>query len=308
MKNAFIFPGQGSQSVGMLSDFAPVSSLVDERLLEASEIVKEDLLSIVKDGPSERLNQTEITQPALLAVSVGLYELFIERGGNAADCLAGHSLGEYSALVVANSLSFSDGIQIVHQRGRLMQQAVPRGQGAMAAIVGLDDATIKEVCDRTEGVVAPANFNCPGQVVIAGKTDAVEKAGQACDAEGARRVIPLDVSVPSHCILMEPAAEALSSILAGIEIATPSVPIYQNVSAAPSTSPSRIEENLVSQVHSPVRWSECASSMIHDGATNFFECGPGKVLSGLMRRIDRSVTMVALGDLATFDQALGENQ
>ena len=300
MVKAYVFPGQGSQSVGMIDDFVRESKVFSDRLEEASNLISMDLTSIVANGPTEVLNQTEITQPALLVASVAMYEYFLERGGPPADLLSGHSLGEYSALVVSGAMSFSDGVRVVHKRGRLMQEAVPKGEGLMAAVLGLDDEVVEQVCARIDGVVSPANFNSPGQVVIAGSSDAVAMAGDQCVEAGARRVVPLDVSVPSHCSLMNSAAQGLLDLLSQTEVQVPHTPVYQNVDAEPSSNPDEIRAKLAEQVRSPVLWSRCISSMIGVGAQEFFECGPGKVLSGLMRRIDRSVKSVALGDFGTF--------
>lgn len=305
MTNAFIFPGQGSQSVRMLAEFSSAGTQIDIRLQEASELIQEDLVGLVNDGPAEKLNQTEITQPAILATSIGLFELFQQRGGVSPDCVAGHSVGEYAALVAAGALKFEDAIRVVHARGRLMQQAVPLGQGSMAAILGLDDEVVKEQCEGIQGTVSPANFNAPGQVVIAGQREAVANAGDACKAAGAR-VRELDVSVPSHCSLMEPAARGLKEVLQGITIKQPALPVVQNVNASPTSDPSQILERLVAQVMSPVLWTQCILNMIREGATTFYECGPGKVLSGLMRRIDRNAEVVALGDLDAFNAALSK--
>ncbi len=300
MVRAYVFPGQGSQSVGMVDDFVRGSSTFTDRLKEASNLIDLDLTTIVANGPAEILNQTEITQPALLVSSVAMYEYFREMGGPSANMLSGHSLGEYTALVVSGALDFSDGVKLVYERGCLMQKAVPKGEGKMAAVLGLSDEVIEQVCERIDGIVAPANFNSPGQVVIAGSSKAVEQASDQCKDEGARRVVPLDVSVPSHCSLMDSAAEGLLDLLEKVSIQAPRVPVYQNVDAQPSTSPDEIRAKLVEQVRSPVLWSRCVTSMIRDGAEEFFECGPGKVLSGLMRRIDRSVSTTALGDFNAF--------
>lgn len=306
MAIAFVFPGQGSQSVGMLAELASEGAQINDRLRQASEIIDEDLVELVSNGPPARLNQTEITQPAILASSIGLFDLFLERGGEAPTCMAGHSVGEYSALVAAGALGFEDGVRIVRERGRLMQLAVPMGQGSMSAVLGLDDERVGEICEETQGTVAPANFNAPGQVVIAGQTESVAAAGEACKTAGARRVLPLDVSVPSHCSLMEPAAVGLAGLLETIAIKRPTVPVYQNVDGSPATDPAQIRENLIAQVKVPVLWTHCILTMIQDGATDFYECGPGKVLAGLMRRIDRSASVVALSDYVAFNAALSK--
>lgn len=300
MAKAYVFPGQGSQFVGMVDDFISESQIFSDRLEEASNLVDIDLATIVSNGPAEDLNKTEITQPALLATSVAIYEYFLEAGGPPADFASGHSLGEYSALVASGAMSFSDGIRLVYERGCLMQEAVPKGEGQMAAVLGLDDEVVEQVCEHIEGIVSPANFNSPGQVVIAGSSVAIAMASDQCKEAGARRVVPLDVSVPSHCSLMNSAAEGLQDLLQEVQIQAPCIPVYQNVDAAPTSNPDEIRAKLVEQVRSPVLWSRCVTSMIGDGAEAFFECGPGKVLSGLMRRIDRSVNSAALGDFSTF--------
>ncbi len=304
MTTAFIFPGQGSQAVGMLSEFSAVGQSVNERLRQASDVLGLDLLAIVQDGPAEELNKTEITQPTLLAVSYGLYELFVANGGTAPQCLAGHSLGEYTALVVSGALEFEEAISLVHQRGQLMQQAAPLGVGSMAAILGLDDDVVTQACNHVNGIVSAANFNSPGQVVIAGSKEAVDAASEACTEAGARRVVPLDVSVPSHCGLMESAAAGMSRLLESAEIKVPRVDVYQNVVGEIVSVADAIRSNLVDQIKSPVLWYQSISSMIRDGASIFYECGPGKVLTGLMRRIDRSAKAIALGDLDTFNKEL----
>lgn len=305
MSKAFVFPGQGSQSVGMVDGFVGSSKRFSDRLDEASALIAMDLKTIVSTGPVEELNRTEVTQPAILATSVALHEHFRERGGPQPEFLAGHSVGEYSALVVGGALAFSDAVKLVHQRGRLMQQAVPDGKGKMAAILGLKNDEIEEICADVDGVVSPANYNAPGQLVIAGSAEAVAIASDRCKEAGARRVVALDVSVPSHCSLMNSAAEGLLDLLNATPVQSPRVPVYQNVDARPTSNPETIKSKLVEQVRSPVLWTNCVTSMIRDGASEFFECGPGKVLSGLMRRIDRSANAVALGDFKTFMNLTG---
>ena len=307
MALAFVFPGQGSQAVGMLDDVAAEHSILGRRLDQASEILGIDLASIVKDGPAEELNRTEITQPALLTVSVALYEAFKEKGGQEPQMLAGHSLGEYTALTISGVFQFEDAVRLVRERGRLMQGAVPPDVGSMAAVLGLDDDEIGSICESIDGIVSPANFNSPGQVVISGEKVAVESASQACADAGARRVVPIDISVPSHCVLMESAGEELAHVLNEIPMQEPSIPVYQNVNAETTTDVDVIRSNLVAQVSSSVLWTSCVQAMIRDGATKFIECGPGKVLAGLMRRIDRSVPAASIGDLDGFEKALETN-
>ena len=305
MSVAFVFPGQGSQSVGMLDELVATSPIFDQRLTEASDALGFDLTAIVNQGPAERLNQTEITQPALLAVSVALYETWIERGGVAAAAMSGHSLGEYSALTAAGALEFATAVRLVHERGKLMQAAVPSGEGAMAAVLRLDDEELAAICEKVEGVVAPANYNSPGQVVIAGSAAAVDEASTLCEEAGAR-VVVLDVSVPSHCALMSPTSGGVEQLLVASQLQLPRVPVYQNFDGKPAEDVEEIRRKLVSQLSNPVRWSSGISAMVEDGATSMVECGPGKVLTGLSRRIDRSIKALAIGDAAGFDKALAE--
>lgn len=305
MSVAFVFPGQGSQSVGMLDELVATSPIFDQRFAEASDALGFDLTAIVNQGPAERLNQTEITQPALLAVSVALYETWIERGGEAAAAMSGHSLGEYSALTAAGALEFATAVRLVHERGKLMQAAVPSGEGAMAAVLRLDDEELAAICEKVEGVVAPANYNSPGQVVIAGSAAAVDEASTLCQEAGAR-VVVLDVSVPSHCALMSPTSEGVEQLLVASQLQLPRVPVYQNFDGKPAEDVEEIRRKLVSQLSNPVRWSSGISAMVEDGATTMVECGPGKVLTGLFRRIDRSIKALAIGDAAGFDKALAE--
>ena len=305
MSVAFVFPGQGSQSVGMLDELVATSPIFDQRLAEASDALGFDLTAIVNQGPAERLNQTEITQPALLALSVALYETWIERGGVAAAAMAGHSLGEYSALTAAGALEFGTAVRLVHERGKLMQAAVPSGEGAMAAVLRLDDEELAAICEKVEGVVAPANYNSPGQVVIAGSAAAVDEASTLCQEAGAR-VVVLDVSVPSHCALMSPTSGGVEQLLVASQLQLPRVPVYQNFDGKPAEDVEEIRRKLVSQLSNPVRWSSGISAMVEDGATTMVECGPGKVLTGLFRRIDRSIKALAISDAAGFDKALAE--
>ena len=304
MKLGFLFPGQGAQRVGMLDDLGDRSAVVGRRFEEASEALGFDLAKMVRQGPQEALNSTENTQPALLAASVALYDLWRESGGAAPTWLAGHSLGEYSALTVAGVLEFAAAARLVHERGKLMQQAVPAGEGRMAAIIGLEDAAIAECCAAVAGVVAPANYNSPGQVVIAGETSAVAAAIAACTEAGARRAVPLDVSVPSHCPLMQPAAERLGALLDAATLKDADIPVVQNVSAEATREASVIRANLLRQLVAPVRWAQSVSSMASAGVDTFVECGPGNVLAGLMRRIDRQLAVHGIGAADGFDAAL----
>ncbi|MDF2180490.1 ACP S-malonyltransferase [Neptuniibacter sp. CAU 1671] len=303
---AFVFPGQGSQQVGMLADLAADHPVIQATFAEASSVLGYDLWQLIQNGPDTDLNQTDKTQPALLTAGVALWRMWSELGQAQPSVLAGHSLGEYTALVCGGAIDFTDGVQLVKLRGEFMQQAVPAGAGAMAAILGLDDDAIKAACSRAaEGdVVAPVNFNCPGQVVIAGQAAAVERAIEACKAAGAKRAIPLPVSVPSHCDLMRPAAEKMEAALADISIKMPVIPVIQNVSAAVSPDADTLKSNLLAQLYSPVLWTPSVQAMVAQGVTTTVECGPGKVLSGLNKKIDKSLNVLAIGDAAGLEKAL----
>jgi [acyl-carrier-protein] S-malonyltransferase len=281
MKTAFVFPGQGSQAVGMGKDLA------EKYLDQANQILGFDLKKLCFEGPEEELKKTEITQPAILTVSVAAYESLKARNIPAPAAVAGHSLGEYSALVAASALSFTDAVRIVHLRGKFMQQSVPLGEGAMAAIIGAENDTIKEICQQT-GNVWPANFNSPGQVVISGKKAAVEAAGEKIKSAGAKRVIPLAVSAPFHCPLMQPAADNLKVELDKIEIKDAQIPVVANVIADYVAKASEIRELLIKQVTSPVLWEDSVKKMLAVGISTFVEVGSGKVLSGLIKKTDRS--------------------
>ena len=300
----FIFPGQGAQEVGMIADIAAVEPVVGRRFEEASQAVGFDLAGVVRGGPAERLNHTAVTQPALLMVGVALFDVWQRRNGRQPVVVAGHSLGEYSALVAAGALDFANAVTLVHERGKLMQAAVPTGEGAMAAILGLDDAVVEECCAAVAGTVTPANYNSPGQVVIAGSAGAVAAAIDACKARGARRAVPLDVSVPSHCALMAPAGDPLGELLNGVDLRDPRIPVFQNYTATGATDAATIRDNLLRQLVSPVRWSESVAAMAAAGTTAFVECGPGNVLAGLARRIDRSLTVHGIGTRDGIDNAI----
>ena len=306
MSVGFLFPGQGAQTIGMATDIAASQPVLAQRFEEASEAVGFDLASIIREGPLEELNRTEITQPALLAVSVGLFDVWRARGGAAPTMVAGHSLGEYSALTAAGCMEFADAVRLVHERGKLMQAAVPEGEGAMAAILGLDDDVIAACCDEAGGVVAPANYNSPGQVVIAGAHDAVQRAIAACQEAGARRIVPLDVSVPSHCPLMAPAGDSLGELLTAVELAPAQIPVVQNVDATVADDPAGVRAKLLAQLVSPVRWADSVKHMASQGVERFVECGPGAVLAGLARRIDRKLVVRGIGELEALDAALTE--
>lgn len=305
-KLAFIFPGQGSQSVGMLADLSTAFPAVRDTFQEASEALQLDLWALVQHGPERELNRTERTQPAMLAAGVAVWRCWRKRGGAAPDMLAGHSLGEYTALVCAGALDFTAATRLVADRGRFMQEAVSAGQGRMAAILGLDDDQVRLVCrEAAQGdVVEAVNFNAPGQVVIAGCTAAVERAVTLAKAAGAKRALELPVSVPSHCALMRSAAARLAKRLEAVEIKTPVLPVLHNADVSPATLPETIRDRLVEQLHSPVRWVEIILRMAADGVDRVVECGPGKVLTGLNRRIDRRMDVDAVFDSASLDKAL----
>lgn len=300
-----IFPGQGSQTVGMLADLAASHPEIESTFAEASDALGEDLWAMAQDGPAERLNQTENTQPVLLAASVALWRAWTKAGGIRPQVTAGHSLGEYSALVAADALQLADAVKLVRLRGQLMQEAVPAGTGAMAAILGLDDATVEACCESAAqgDVVAPANYNAPGQVVIAGSAAAVERANAACKAAGAKRAMALAVSVPSHCQLMAPIAQRFASALQAVPMRAPVFPIIQNVNGQATTAPETIRENLVAQLSAPVRWTACVEAMAATGVQELLECGPGKVLATMVKRIDRALAVSSIGDLAGFEAA-----
>ncbi|CAE6896648.1 COG0331 (acyl-carrier-protein) S-malonyltransferase [Vibrio sp. B1ASS3] len=304
-KFAIVFPGQGSQAVGMLADLGEQYDVVKQTFAEASDALGYDLWALVQNGPAEDLNQTFRTQPALLASSVAIWRVWQELGREQPANLAGHSLGEYSALVCAGVIDFKEAIKLVELRGQLMQEAVPAGTGAMYAIIGLDDEAIAKACEEAaQGeVVSPVNFNSPGQVVIAGSKDAVERAGALCKEAGAKRALPLPVSVPSHCALMKPAAEKLAVALESIEFNTPQLPVINNVDVAAETDPAKIKDALVRQLHSPVRWTESVQLMSEQGVENLLELGPGKVLTGLTKRIVKTLSAAAVNDVASLEAA-----
>ncbi|MEN2270528.1 ACP S-malonyltransferase [Vibrio diabolicus] len=304
-KFAIVFPGQGSQAVGMLAELGEQYDVVKQTFAEASDALGYDLWALVQNGPAEDLNETFRTQPALLASSVAIWRVWQELGLEQPANLAGHSLGEYSALVCAGVIDFKEAIKLVELRGKLMQEAVPAGTGAMYAIIGLADDAIAKACeDAAQGeVVSPVNFNSPGQVVIAGSKDAVERAGSLCKEAGAKRALPLPVSVPSHCALMKPAAEKLAVALESIEFNSPQLPVINNVDVVAETDPAKIKDALVRQLHSPVRWTETVELMHEQGVEQLLELGPGKVLTGLTKRIVKTLTAAAVNDVASLDAA-----
>ncbi len=307
-KFGFVFPGQGSQKLGMLSELAANSSIITDTFVEASAAIGEDLWEICQHDSDNNLDQTEITQPVLLTASVAIMRLWQERGGASPSILAGHSLGEYSALVCAGVIDFADAVRVVHQRGMYMQSAVPTGSGKMAAIVGLENYQINEICDEAEelGVVSAANFNSPGQTVIAGEAHAVERAIELCKEAGAKRALPLNVSVPSHCELMRPAAERLEAALTDIALSRPKVPVVQNVNADITEDPEAIKQNLIKQLYAPVLWVDCVQVIAKAGVSHLVEIGPGKVLCGLIKRIDSELVCSGSDDQAALDSALAE--
>jgi [acyl-carrier-protein] S-malonyltransferase len=306
MKLAFVFPGQGSQSVGMMSGWGDRAE-VRATFAEASGALGQDLWALVTDGPAELLNQTLNTQPAMLAADVAAWRVWQTAGGPAPALLAGHSLGEYAALVAAGALGFTDAVKLVRLRAEAMQAAVPEGVGAMAAILGLNDDAVRAVCaDAAAGeVVEAVNLNSPGQVVIAGNKAAVERAMALAKEKGAKRALPLPVSVPSHSSLMLPAAEKLLAHLQGVTIVTPNIPVLHNTDVQSHTEPAAIRAALAKQLHTPVRWVETVQALKAAGIERVIECGPGKVLAGLNKRIDDSLPAVALVDEASLQAALG---
>ena len=286
-RSAWVFPGQGSQALGMLADLAAAFPVVQATFAEASDALGKDLWQLAQQGPETELNATENTQPLLLTGGIAVWRAWHEAGGRAPDCLAGHSLGEYTALVAAGTLSLAVGVRLVAVRVRLMQAAVPAGEGAMAAILGLEDAQVIAACaEAAQGeVVSAVNFNAPGQVVIAGASAAVERAIVLLKAAGAKRALPLPVSAPSHCALMRPAAEQLAERLAALTLNAPVIPVVQNADAAVAADLDALRDALVRQLYSPVRWVECVQQLSASGVTRFVESGPGKVLTGLNKRI-----------------------
>ena len=305
MSFAAVFPGQGSQSIGMLGDLAAAYPEVQQTFMEASQALGYDLWALTQQGPEERLNSTQQTQPALLAAGVAAWRAWKAGGGRDPSAMAGHSLGEYTALVCAGAMDFKAAIRLVEFRGLAMQEAVPAGRGAMAAIIGLDDDAVRAACaESAQGdVVEAVNFNAPGQVVIAGSKAAVERAGEACKARGAKRALPLPVSAPSHCALMKPAAERLAQKLAALEIQAPRIPVIHNVDVRAHADPDGIRAALKAQLHSPVRWVETVQTLARDGLSKQVEFGPGRVLVGLAKRIDKSVECLPVYDPTTLQAA-----
>ncbi|ROU05503.1 ACP S-malonyltransferase [Lysobacter enzymogenes] len=305
---SFVFPGQGSQSLGMLAELSELHAGVRESFAEASDGAGVDLWALSQGGPEEMLNRTEYTQPALLAAGVAVWRLWQARGGAQPALLAGHSLGEYTALVAAGALSLRDGAHLVRLRGQLMQDAAPAGVGAMAAVLGAEDALVEEICQAVSGseVVVPANYNSPGQIVIGGHAGAVDKALTRLAESGVRKAVKLAVSVPSHTPLMREAANRLAEAMAGLEWRLPGLPVVQNVDAQVHASVEAIRDALVRQLYLPVQWTGCVQALAAAGVQRAAECGPGKVLTGLVKRIDKSIDGRAIGTPAEFETALAE--
>lgn len=309
-KLALVFPGQGSQTVGMLADLYTEFALVRDTFAEASAALGYDLWALIANGPEADLNETHRTQPALLTASVAVWRLWQQQGGATPAYLAGHSLGEYSALVCAGVLSLTDAVKLVEKRGHYMQSAVPAGTGAMSAIIGLDDALIAKACEEAaQGeVVSPVNYNSPGQVVIAGHKAAVERANELCKAAGAKRALPLPVSVPSHCALMRPAAEQLGQDLQALSFHAPVISVVNNVDVAVASDAAAIQDALVRQLFSPVRWTETIEYLAAQGVTEVIELGAGKVLSGLIKRINKELVTTSVNDVASLQAALAAKE
>jgi len=312
MNFAFVFPGQNSQSVGMLAELAATDPIVQATFEDASAVLGYDLWELIQQGPEERLNATEFTQPAMLTAGVATWRLWHRRGGPAPGWVAGHSLGEFTALVCAEALELAPALELVAFRGKAMQEAVPRGTGAMAAILGLEDAQVEAACQQAAqgGIVEPVNFNSPGQVVIAGQAEAVQRAMEAAKTRGAKRAVQLAVSVPSHSSLMRPAARRLEERLASVSVKAPRIGYLSAVDATRHEDPEDIRQLLVRQLASPVRWTDTVRALAAAGAAQIIECGPGKVLTGLNRRIEKrpGLDFLALEDSATLTAALAAVQ
>lgn len=302
---AFVFPGQGSQAIGMLGDLSEFHPQVREAFTEASDGAGVDLWALSQGGPEAQLNRTEYTQPALLAASIAAWRAWLAVGGAMPSQLAGHSLGEYSALVAANAISLHDAAHLVRIRGQAMQAATPEGTGAMAAVLGADDALVESICSEVSGshIAVPANYNSPGQIVIGGHVEAVDAALAKLAEAGVRKTVRLAVSVPSHTPLMREAANRVGEAMLAYAWREPSIPVVQNVDASVHLGVDAIRAALVSQLHQPVRWSQCVQALVDGGAKRIIECGPGKVLNGLVRRIDKSIATAALGTMADFESA-----
>ena len=304
MKIAAVFPGQGSQKVGMLKDLPVNYPIVEKTFTEASDVLGFDLWSLVQEGPAEELTSTQNTQPALLSASLALWRVWQDKGRDLPNYLAGHSLGEYSALVCSGVLQFDDAIRLVRKRGELMNAAVPKGEGAMAAVMGLEDQQVVECCDQVEGEVSAANYNAPGQVVIAGESSAVDRAIEAAKELGAKRAIKLDVSGPFHSRLMLGARDEFADYIDKIEFSKPEIPVIQNVNAEISSDSDQIRVNLIEQLSAPVMWTATMNKLVGLGVERVVECGPGAVLRGLAKRVSRDLSFDGLDNLADMEAFL----
>ncbi|MBV1882629.1 MAG: ACP S-malonyltransferase [Pseudomonadales bacterium] len=303
-KFAILFPGQGSQSVGMLADYAEQNACVIETFEEASDALGYDMWGLIQNGPMEELNRTEVTQPIMLVAGVAIWRVWLAKQGRKPDVMAGHSLGEYTALVCSEAIGLGEAAKLVRLRGRFMQDSVPEGHGSMAAIIGLDDRLVEQICKEASGdeVVSCANYNSPGQIVIGGNKAAVDRASALAKSAKAR-VMPVAMSVPSHCWLMKPAAEKLEEELGGITLRRPNIPIINNVDAKPEVDSDLIKSALIRQVYNPVGWVSVIRTITSSGVTHMLECGPGKVLSGLSKRIDKSLIAYPMSDIGKFEKA-----
>ncbi len=302
-----VFPGQGSQSVGMLADLYNAYPLVDDIYQEASDTLGYDMAKLINEGPESELALTSRTQPALLTASFAVWRVWTFLNGNMPSYMAGHSLGEYSALVCSGAMTFRDGLKLVETRGKLMQEAVPEGVGAMAAVLGLDNETVVAGCAEAAGdqVVSAVNYNAIGQVVIAGHKEAVARASEILKAKGAKKIVPLAVSVPSHCILMKPASDRLAEVLKDVEINSPVIPVYNNVDVKCEEDPAKIKDALVRQLYCPVRWTDIVVAMADAGVESQLEMGPGKVLTGTVKRIDKRIEGVSVNTPSTIQELIG---
>ncbi len=308
MKTVFMFPGQGSQSIGMMSELLAESELARQVFLDASEAIGHDLTKIAAEGPESLINQTEITQPIVLTASVAMWEVWKQNNAFVPDYVCGHSLGEYTALVASGVITLKEAVRLVHIRGKLMQTAVPEGEGGMAALLGLSDELTSQACEEaSQGeVVAPANYNSPGQVVISGATDALERAIVLAKEKGAKRAAKLPVSVPCHCDLLKPAGDALAKEMNSIQFKEPVIPIMQNVNACLAQDLESLKANLLSHLYSPVLWSQSIKKLVEHDAGIFIECGPGKVLAGLNKRIDKNISTFAMNNTETMKTVILE--
>ena len=303
---AFVFPGQGSQKIGMLSELAEQNKIIEQTFAEASEVLGYDLWAITQTGTQEQINATERTQPLLLSASIALWRLWISQRGAKPSRLAGHSLGEWSALVCAGVIEFADAVKVVRARGAAMQKAVPANVGAMAAVIGLDDEAIRQVCIASvgDGIVEAVNYNAPGQVVIAGTAEAVDRAVKACKVAGAKRALPLPVSAPFHTSLMRPAADAIAPLVEELSFSNPIVPIVHNVTACVEVDGEAIKELMLEQIYKPVPWVSCVLALKSAGITDVVECGPGRVLSGLIKRIASDLTCYTTDSVISMNESL----